>query len=425
MLVILALFSFATKLLAILIFHIESLNDGSDIDVYVTAAYELGTAGIVSSHAGYLSSFSHMFWFGYFLSPVAGIFGISQTAFSVYLSIILTISSVLLFSAFSEQSGKNKAFVVLMIINALPGTILLPQYITHEIALLFFESIAIWLYFKCLPNCKSTVAYIFIYILFAISLFAGTMVNAAGLVMCIAFVITYIAFMAGRSRVSPFKNFVIKVIILIAVIALGNLVVSKIQTDHSNIPDDYIRSDKLLWTLYVGGNAESDGAWNSDDVKTFSSYTPGLTYDEIQQFRKDKVIERYYELVNRPSDLVHLMKQKIVTVWGVFGYTILYTNENIPDQYLRQIYNSVLDRPLLLLEYLVSVIAAVICLTEVIYHRKKSSEFVLLLQLYLMGTTALFLLTECRNKYTISMQPIFYIACFALSEKIDSRIIEG
>ena len=37
MLIIIAAISFITKMLAIAIFHIESLNDSSDIDVYVTA----------------------------------------------------------------------------------------------------------------------------------------------------------------------------------------------------------------------------------------------------------------------------------------------------------------------------------------------------------------------------------------------------
>ncbi len=423
MLIIIALFSLVTKLLAVLILHIESLNDGSDIDVYVTAAYELGTTGTATSHAGYLYSFSHMFWFGVFLSPVAGIFGISQTAFSVYLSIVLTVSAVLLFSAFSEQAGKNKAFVVLMIFNALPGTILLPQYITHEIVLLFFESIAVWLYFKCLPRFKNSIAQILIYFLFAVALFAAVTVNAAGLVMCVAFLLLFFVHMLKKINRKSITNFVVKSVALVVVILLGSPIADSIQKAHSNIPDDYIRGDKILWTLYVGGNAEHNGAWNIDDANEFNSYDKDLSYGEIQEFRKEKVADRYYELLSRPAEVTHLIKEKLITVWGVFGYSILYTNENIPDQHLQKIYNLYLDRPLLLLEYLISVLAGIVCLAEVIRHRTKSSEYVLLIQLYLMGTTAMLMLTECRNKYTIAIQPFFYIACFALSEKSESKAI--
>lgn len=417
MLLILAILSLATKLLAVALFHIESMNDGSDIDVYVTAAYELGTTGVAVSHAGYLFSFSHMFWFAYFLSPVAGVFGISQTAFSVYLTVILTVSSLLLFSAFSAQSGKNKAFVVFVIFNLLPGTILLPQYITHEIALLFFESIAVWLFFRLLPHCSTAVTRGTVYVLLVISLFVATMMNAAGLVMCIAFGILFFARLLKRFSSHSFGKFAAKVLVLFAVLSLGGRLAAYVQREHCRVPENYILSDKLLWTLYVGGSTEHNGTWNLEDSQEFSSYDRTLPYEEIQQFRKDKVMERYEGLLHAPSDLLHLMKQKLVTVWGVFGYSILYTNENIPNPRLQAIYNSLLDRPLLFLEYAASVFAGIICLVEAVRHRRKPSDFALLVQLFLMGTTAMLMITECRNKYTIAIQPFFWIACFVLSSR--------
>lgn len=424
MLIIIAAISLITKLLAIAVFHVESLNDGSDIDVYVGAAYELGTTGIATSHAGYLTSFSHMFWFGAFLSPIAGAFGISQTAFSIYLTIVLTISSLLLFAAFAEQVGKNKAFVVFVIFNILPGTILLPQYITHEIALLFFESIAIWIYFRCLPKCKNSVGRIILYLLFVMALLVASLMNTAGLVMCIAFAILFFVQFLKKFGARTFGLFAAKILVLIFVIIIGSTIAAGVQRNHCDVPEDYILSDKVLWTMYVGGSVAHDGEWNSDDSKEFNSYDNDLSYDEIQQFRKDKVIERYRELFNNPSDLGHLIKQKLITVWGVFGYSILYTNENIPDPHLQEIYNSLLDRPLLLLEYVATLLASIICLVEVIRHRKKASDYALLIQLYLMGTTAMLMLTECRNKYAIAIQPFFWMACFVLSRKKESEVVK-
>lgn len=425
MLLIIAAVSLITKLLAIVIFHIESLNDGSDIDVYVGAAYELGTAGYVTLHAGYLYSYSHMFWFGFFLSPIAGLFGVSQTAFSIYLTIILTISTVLLFATFAKQAGKNKAFVVFLIFSLLPGTILLPQYITHEIALLFFESIALWLYFRCLPICKNTIFKVIIYLLFSVSLLLGTMMNTAGLVMCIAFGILFLVQMVKKFNAKTFGQFAAKLLVLIAVLSVGSIVADSYHSDHCNVPEDDIMSDKVLWTMYVGGSVTHDGAWNLEDSQEFNSYDDDLSYDEIQQFRKDKVIGRYQDLINNPSDLGHLIKQKLITVWGVFGYSILYTNENIPDPGLQEIYNRLLDRPLLLLEYAASVLASIICLVEVIRHRRISSDYALLIQLFLIGTTAMLMLTECRNKYTIAIQPFFWMVSFVLCRKKETEVAKN
>ena len=415
MLLFIAAISLCTKLLAVLIFHIESLNDGSDIDVYVTAAYELGKTGMATTHAGYLTSFPHMFWFGVFLAPVADVFGISQTAFSLYLTAVLTVSSLLLFAAYSEKVGKNKAFVVFVIYNLLPGTILLPQYITHEIALLFFESVAIWLYFRVLPHCRTAVVKAFVYLLFTLSLLVATMMNSAGLVMCIAFGLLSAVQFFRKISVRNLDMFLAKLIALLLVVVLGGKIATSVQELHCHVPEDYILGDKILWTMYVGGSAAHNGAWNLEDSKEFNSYDRSLPYEEIQEFRKAKVLGRYEELFRNPGDLGHLLKQKLIAEWGVFSYSILMTNETIPDPHLQKVYNVFLDRPLVFLEYAASVFAGIICLVEAVHHRKKTSDYALLIQLYLMGTTAMLMITECRNKYTIAIQPFFWMACFALS----------
>lgn len=422
MLIIMAAVSLVTKLLAIAVFRIESLNDGSDIDVYVGAAYELGTTGIATTHAGYLTSYSHMFWFSVFLSPIAGIFGVSQTAFSIYLTVALTISTLLLFATFAEQAGKNKAFVVFLIFNMLPGTILLPQYITHEIAMLLFESISVWLYFRCLPKCKKATVRAVLYLLFVISLLIASMMNTAGLVMSIAFVLLFFVQWLKNLNKKSSGRFAAKVLILIVVVSGGSKIATGIQSNHCDVPENYILTDKVLWTMYVGASVDNIGQWNLEDFEEFNSYDNGITYDEIQEFRKDKLIGRYSEFLSNPSDLGHLISQKLITVWGAFEYSILFTNENITKPHLQKFYQSFLDRPLLLLEYAASVLAGVICLVEAIRHRKKTSDYGLLLQLFLMGTTAMLMMTECRNKYTIAIQPFFWMACFALSKRKKSEV---
>lgn len=228
--------------------------------------------------------------------------------------------------------------------------------------------------------------------------------------------------MVKKFSMRAFSKFVVKVLLLIIAISIGGAVATDIQRKHCDVPEEYVLNDKLLWTLYVGSSVEHNGEWNLEDSQEFNSYDPALTYNEIQQFRKDKVIERYKEILSNTSNLAHLIKQKLITVWGVFGYSILYTNENIPDPHLQALYNSLLDRPLLLLEYAASMFASIFCLAEVIRYRKKASDYALLIQLLLMGTTAMLMLTECRNKYTIALQPFYWMACFVLSKKVESKM---
>ena len=137
-----------TKFIAVMAFHINSIDDHSDINVYVTTSKELADYGMVKQYANYCNSFSHMFWYAVFLTPVTRLFGISQLAYSIYLSITLTLVCALVFDTMSFLYSKAIAFSVAFLFCILPSQILLPQYVTHEIASMFFLFIGIWLYFK-------------------------------------------------------------------------------------------------------------------------------------------------------------------------------------------------------------------------------------------------------------------------------------
>lgn len=169
-LLLLSLLSLTTKLLAILVFRIDSINAHPDINVYVTTSNELAENGVANSYANYCYSFSHMYWFSVFLLPVTKIFGISQLSYSIYLSLILTVSTMLLFDTVCYYYKKSSAFIAFVIFTLLPSQILLPQYVTHEIASLFFLCIALWLYFKWYAKCNKNISKIIILSLSFVSL---------------------------------------------------------------------------------------------------------------------------------------------------------------------------------------------------------------------------------------------------------------
>lgn len=413
MLLVIAVVSIVTKVLAVFVFRIQSVNDHSDIGSYVQIANELAKTGKVTTYAAYILSFDHMFWFGVFLSPVAYIFGDSQAAFSVYMSVIMTVSLILLFSVCVKKLGKNKSFVIFLLFDLLPSTILLPQYITHEIALLFFESIAVWLYFRVMPCCTKKSVRCIMYALFIYALFSATLMNAVGIVMCIAFVIMFLVKMLREFSKEALVGFLAKTVILIMAIIFGTAAMKNVQFKHSELPEDYVLYDKYIWTLYIGSNAQSGGVFTTEDQNYFKAYNADHDYDEIEQYRKEILAERYRGLFSEPSKLLHLIKAKLVSTWAAFDYPILYANSTISNQKVQRFYSHYLDRIVLFFEYGISVLAAVIGLYETIKNRHKYDLFKMFIRLYLMGATAMLMITECRNKYTIALQAFFWIICFA------------
>ena len=115
-----------------------------------------------------------------------------------------------------------------------------------------------------------------------------------------------------------------------------------------------------------------------------------------------------------------MIKHKITVIWGNFSYSIEYTNETIPNESISKFYNQYLFKPLTFIEYLVLLLLAVFGLASLIRNKSAKKEYLIVFtQLYLLGTTSLLLLTECRNKYTISLIPIFLIICIASSSNFE------
>ena len=130
---------------------------------------------------------------------------------------------------------------------------------------------------------------------------------------------------------------------------------------------------------------------------------------------KGLLAARYHDLFQNPSALLALLKGKMSTIWSCFTYPLAYATELIPNVSLQIIYNRFMFKPLVCLEYGISVLLALLLVCSLLgKSRKPISPFMLFTQLYLLGNTAMLLLTECSNKYTISIQPFFIIACLGL-----------
>lgn len=129
----------------------------------------------------------------------------------------------------------------------------------------------------------------------------------------------------------------------------------------------------------------------------------------------------YRDLLDPQTKIINHIKNKCVTIWGDFTYPVGYSNETISNEEVRQIYNRYFFKPLSLLNYTILLTIALLGLTGLIKGRKTKNKSYLFVfcELYILGTTALLLLTECNNKYTISIVPIFIIVPLMVYNNVD------
>ena len=103
-------------MIAIFALDIDSINSpfGTSLDmkIYVISSDELSKWGEVRTYSQYTLDFSHIFWFAIFLLPVVSIFGVSQTAIYIYLSIVVTLSVILIFDTLAYKVSKKIAFII-------------------------------------------------------------------------------------------------------------------------------------------------------------------------------------------------------------------------------------------------------------------------------------------------------------------------
>ena len=425
MILIVFLTSLLAKLLAIFVFQINSIDYHPDINVYATTANELSLYGYTDKFAGYCFDYSHMFWFSLFLVPAVKAFGLSQITLSIYIAVILTISNLLIFDTIQYKFNKIKAFVITIIFLLLPSQILLPGFITHEIALFFFSSISLWIYFRILPTIKKLWIKVVLFTLFFINLLFSTLVNSAGLVLVIAILFVFIISGLRKINLKNFMNTAIKCISLILVIAFGTIMSNCFQLTHSKLPEDYIKGDKVLWTLYVGSNIETSGGWSMEDSERFNKNKGILDEKENKEYRKELIFERYSDMLKNPSQLLNLVTNKFKNMWSSYTYPVGFANDTIVDKNIQNFYNKFLFKPFSLLEYVTSVLTVILGLYSTIKKRKtEKSDYYLLIELLLLGTTALLLLSECNNKYITWAYIYIYISSLALCSGKQSHTID-
>ncbi|MDO4340833.1 MAG: DUF1919 domain-containing protein, partial [Eubacteriales bacterium] len=213
---------------------------------------------------------------------------------------------------------------------------------------------------------------------------------------------------------------VVKCLLTIGVTVLAIQFCTTFQLSHTDLGNDYewAPQHKVIWTLFVGSNAETAGQWLLEDTEIFNAYPETATPEERNAFEINLLSERYQNLTENHR-IGGLIKAKWSTIWSYFAYPISYANETISNEGVREAYNRFLFKPLTCIEYGLSVILVIFCIGSLFSLKRRSTVnfFYQFTLLYLLGITAMLMLTECTSKYTITVQPFFVISCIVMCKQ--------
>lgn len=408
------LISFVPKLVCGLITQIDSRYVNVDIWIYQNVASEFLRDGYVTTYADYCNGFPHIFWFAMILAPWIKLFHGSQIALFIVFDLFLSFSSVLLFDAFRERTSKTRAFLALTIYNLLPSTILLPQFITHEIPFLLLLSISLWLYFKVFLADRSKMAKTACFFLFAAAISLATVLNACGYIACIALTIHFLFF---DNNSKPVKRVLKAFVLLFTAISL---MTSSGFVLEPNLDQEKISSaefSSIGWTLYAGANTQSKGGYSSEDAKKYGWKTSDLnTYDEqgmpdsqVEDLRRQLITARYQGLVKKPAAALKLYAIKVGKIWSYFNYPYTSIPGIISQPDFQQIYVSYFEPTLTAIDVFMGLIALLMAVSGFLNSGFLNRGIYQFAVLFLIGCTFMFTIAECNNKYTISMQPFIWL----------------
>ena len=339
----------------------------------------------------YIAMFPYLYSYIFLLGNVMKIFT-TKFIIVVILNIIMDITASYFAYLFGKKI-KNKEFgTLLMLIWLLnPFQILwcmkaLPITVVN---LCFIISLYI---FACLIKQNKTINTILLSILLGINLGISNSFRPIFIIFVIAIFLYYLYLIIFLK--SNYKNKLISfILILLCFIGINNLY-TKLVSNKTK----YNIGGSSGWTLYLGSNLESNGAWFPSDEYNELMASNNFNPPDIHNYFKDKAIENYksYNILN----ITKLYAKKYSTLTSNLSY---YTYENTIGTYTTK----KIIRIILYIFWFILILSNV----YIILRKDKNIDDILFIMILEIGLILSHLLVEVSPRYFIpTLVPIMIIA---------------
>ena len=323
MIATIVIISLLTKIILLFTLQIDSSKQ-EDIKMYWNFIQQLTDKGYITENAEYAVNYRYTVIYSAFFLPVTKLFAANNILIcNLYLIILFTAASCLLFDTVRYCVGKNYAFVAVLLCNLIPVGMLQPLYLCHENLFIVFHIVAIWFFFRVAPACNSMALKAVSVMASAVCMAFVAVVNKFGLISMVALGI--VAFIKLVRKGSVLKGLlkVICVLLAFAVAYFGMNTVTQRYTDRVIDQASVFQTEKYNfgygWVLFVGANYNSSGVWNYDDYDQYYTHSDLKSEEEVFNYQKSLIVCRYNDYLHHPLRFANHLNNKMKIISKTFN----------------------------------------------------------------------------------------------------------
>lgn len=421
MMVIIFLFVAATKIFLILLLNPDATKH-PDMATYQSFAFQLADNDVITEYVYSAFMWKYEVIYGLFLSPVVKLFGKDTKVMLIYLSILFALMCVFLFDILRKHIGKSKAFLGVVLFNAIPSGLFETQLLIHETPLLIFYIFSFWLLLKFLNRKFHWALRGCALLLSALLIAFGNQINQGGTVVIISYCIYLLVVLFRDNITFPKLVEVCSAVIcyLLCFVIVANLCVSfinnTVKTDaETKSKIGQIQKNTLPngWVLFLGSNLKHPGSWNEQDALTYYKYKDIENEDEAKQYQINLICDRLQAFWENPLLIPRHLFIKIQRLWGNQMLYFDYGQGNDINQFMMTWAHGLIHKLIFAFNKLVFILLYFLLVLSHKRHRPNIVESfyspVTQFKMMIVGLTAALLLFEVMPKYASHMQIILFI----------------
>lgn len=410
------LVSLVTKVFFVFLFDNDAANT-IDMSLYASFAQQLSDSGEITENLVPAWNYQYQVIYGLFLSPIVSLFGKDTKALTIFLSLLLSIASVLLFDIIRKYVGNTISFIGILLYNLLPVGLFQSQLLIHETPLLFFHIISLWLFLKYYDKKYNLALRILCLVLSALIISFANKINQGGTIVIISFCIFCIA-KTFIDKITIKK--IISVLFQILCFGLCFVVMSNACSAFvNNVVSESSEATKKIeyrlsmgWAVYLGFNYETSGHWNELDANTYEKYSEFDNKDDAIEYQKGLIEERLQKYIDEPSIIPIHIFNKFKGLWGSPFLPFAYDDGNEINKFVLEGAGGIIYKCLLL----ISSLSFIIVCSMILFSRRRLKNINLKekctpemhFKMVIIGLTLALILFEVMPKYVSHLQIIVF-----------------
>ena len=326
--------AFIPRILSALVLNCD-FSTHEDMGAPQSFLHQLINGGMITENASYAAMYGRYTNTALVLYPWALIFGSSHLSVSAFFCFGFSLSYVAWFNIIGQFKSKDVAFVSILGFSLLWQEIWLSLMPIHESVTFFFLTAFAFMIFWVLPKLQTTPSKLFTVLASGLLLGVAVSCNSMGYVALIAFALYASATLFKDKLTAKKIIYCALCLLIISGAVFGTVSAFKAAGDAviEDGNDDGRRENTVPygWSLYVGGNFESNGRWRQEDYDAYFPSEDRVSDDELYEHQKSLINQRYGRYKENPLDYIALLTNKVKETYGNYNYGIRRTLDFAED----------------------------------------------------------------------------------------------